>query len=41
MNVSMMTCMKELEKENRRLKKMCAESQMDAEILKDTFAGKY
>jgi putative transposase len=35
MNVSMMARVKELEEENRRLKKMCAESQMDAAILKE------
>jgi hypothetical protein len=27
--------------ENRRLKKMYAEAQMDAEILKDALSGKY
>ena len=33
--------LKELEEENRRLKKMYAEAQMDREILKDALAGKY
>lgn len=33
--------MKELEAENQRLKKMYAESKMDADILKDALAGKY
>ena len=33
--------MKELEAENQRLKKMYAESKMDADILKDSLAGKY
>ena len=32
---------KALEDEDRRLKKMYAESQMDAEILRDALAGKY
>ena len=41
MQVSDMKRLKELEEENRRLKKMYAESQMDAEILKDALAGKY
>lgn len=41
MDVSSMRRLKELEEENRRLKKMYAESQMDAEILKDALAGKY
>ena len=40
MDVSMMTRMKELEEENRRLKKMYAESQMDAEILREAMAKK-
>lgn len=41
MDVSNMRRLKELEEENRRLKRMYAESQMDAEILKDALAGKY
>jgi putative transposase len=40
MDVSMMTRMKELEEENRRLKKMYAESQMDAEILREAMVKK-
>jgi putative transposase len=35
MDVSMMARVKELEEENRRLKKMYAESQMDTAILKE------
>ena len=41
MDTSMMKQMKELEEENRRLKKMYAESKMDAEILHEALAGKY
>lgn len=41
MQVSDMRRLKDLEEENRRLKKMYAESKMDAEILKDALAGKY
>ena len=41
MQASDMKRLKELEEENRRLKKMYAEAQMDAEILKDALAGKY
>ena len=41
MDTSMMKRMKELEEENRRLKKMYAESKMDAEILREALAGKY
>ena len=41
MDVSSMRRLKELEEENQRLKKMYAESQMDAEILRDALAGKY
>ena len=41
MDVSMMSRMKELEEENRRLKKMYAESQMSAEILKEALAKKW
>lgn len=40
MDVSMMTRMKELEEENRRLKKMYAESKMDAKILQEAMAKK-
>ena len=40
MDVPMMTRMKELEEENRRLKKMYAESKMDAEILQEAMAKK-
>ncbi len=35
MDASMMSRLKELEEENRRLKKMYAESKMDAEILRE------
>ena len=41
MDASMMKRMKELETENARLKKMYAESKMDAEILKEALSGKY
>ena len=41
MDVSMMTRVKELEDENRRLKKMYAESQMDTAILKEALAKKW
>lgn len=41
MDSSMIKRMKELEAENNRLKKMYAESKMDAEILKDALSGKY
>ena len=41
MDASQIKRMKELEAENQRLKKMCAESKMDADILKDALAGKY
>jgi len=41
MDVSMMSRVKELEEENRRLKKMYAESQMDASILKEALAKKW
>ncbi len=40
MDASMMSRMKELEEENRRLKKMYAESQMSADILKEALAKK-
>jgi putative transposase len=41
MDTSMMKRMKELEEENRRLKKMYAESKMDAEIVQEALSGKY
>ena len=41
MDASMIKRMKELEAENQLLKKMYAESKMDADILKDALAGKY
>ena len=41
MDISHMTRLKELEEENRRLKKMYAESRMDAEILQEALAKKY
>lgn len=41
MDASLIKRMKELEAENARLKKMYAESKMDAEILKDALSGKY
>ncbi len=41
MKASDMKRLKDLEEENRRLKKMYAEAQMDAEILKDALSGKY
>lgn len=41
MDVSMMSRMKELEDENRRLKKMYAEAQMSADILKEALAKKW
>ena len=37
----MMSRMKELEDENRRLKKMYAEAQMSADILKEAMAKKW
>jgi len=40
MDASMMSRMKELEEENRRLKKMYAEAQMSADILKEALAKK-
>ena len=40
MDVSMMTQMKELEAENKRLKKMHAEAKMDNEILKEVLGKK-
>lgn len=41
MDVSMMARVKELEEENRRLKKMYAESQMDSAILKEALTKKW
>ena len=41
MDVSNMTRLRELEEENRRLKKMYAESQMDCEILREAMTKKY
>lgn len=41
MEVSMMARVKELEEENRRLKKMYAESQMDSAILKEALTKKW
>ena len=40
MDTSLMARMKELEEENRRLKKMYAESRMDAEILREALTKK-
>ena len=40
MDVSMMARMKELEKENHQLKKMYAESQMQAEVLREVLVKK-
>lgn len=41
MDASMISCMKELAEENRRLKKMYTESQMSADILKEALAIKW
>lgn len=41
MDVSMMSRLKELEEENRRLKKMYAESKMDAEVLREALGKKW
>jgi len=41
MDVPMMSRLKELEDENRRLKKMYAESQMSADILKEALTKKW
>ena len=41
MDTSMMTRMKELEEENRRLKKMYAEERMKAEIVAEALAKKW
>jgi putative transposase len=40
MDVSMLSRVRELETENQRLKKMYAESKMDAEILREALAKK-
>lgn len=41
MDVSMMTRMKELEEENRRLKKMYAEERLKAEIIQEAMQKKW
>ena len=41
MDASLMKRMKELEEENRRLKKMYAEEKLKAEIRKEALEGKY
>jgi putative transposase len=41
LDVSQLTRMKELEDENRRLKKMYAESQMSADLLKEALSKKW
>lgn len=41
MDVSMITRLKELEAENSRLKKMYADVQLDAHILKEALAKKF
>ena len=41
MEVSMVGRMKELEEENRRLKKMYADAQLSAELLKEALAKKW
>ena len=41
MDASMMGRLKELEDENRRLKKMTAEAQMSADVLKEALAKKW
>ena len=41
MDVSMMKCMKDLEEENRRLKKMYAEERLKAEIIQEAMAKKW
>ena len=40
MDASLMARLKELEEENRRLKKMYAESQMQADVLKEAMRKK-
>ena len=41
MDASLMACMKELEDENRRLKKMYAEERLKAEIVAEALAKKW
>lgn len=41
MDASMLSRVKELEEENRRLKKMYADSQLSAELLKEALAKKW
>ena len=41
MEVSMVARMKELEEENRRLKKMYAEAQLSADLLKEAMSKKW
>ena len=41
MDASMMTRMKELEDENKRLKKMYIEAQMQADIIKEAMSKKW
>ena len=41
MDASMMTRLKELEDENRRLKKMYAEERLKAEIIQEAMAKKW
>ncbi len=41
MDASMVSRMKELEDENRRLKKMYAEAQLSADLLKEAIAKKW
>ena len=41
MDASMMSRLKELEDENRRLKKMYAEAQLSADLLKEAMAKKW
>jgi len=41
MDVSMVARMKELEEENRRLKKLYAEAQLGADLLKEALAKKW
>jgi putative transposase len=40
MDASLMSQLKELQDENRRLKKMCAAPQLSAELLKEAMAKK-
>ena len=41
MHVSMMARLKELEDENRRLKKMCAEERLKTEVLNEAITKKW